>query len=100
MAQSVFNVGDLQGEIDGNKIKCARYSGTTNANGYLVTNIPTTKRIIAAYGLDYPATFITYNGVWYFFIFHPNNGTIVPDANASRGVDYYYVDYGITVENA
>ena len=82
-----------EGSITNPNIHYALYTGTTNANGYLFTGIPTTTKIISAMGQDYPAVPITYHGEWLFFVFYPQNGTIIPDANAEKKVMYTYVTY-------
>ena len=65
---------------------------TTNANGYIFTDIPATTTVLFCYGWDYPAIPITYEGYWAVEVCHPVNGVLTPDASVDRGVTIIYAD--------
>ena len=91
MADKLSNT--LSDHIANQKIKHDYFTGTSNGNGYIVSTIPSTTKVISAYGQDYPCIPLTYSGYWYFLILYPSNGTMIPRPNASATVHYYYVEY-------
>jgi len=73
-----------------NLLKTDTATGTTDANGYLSTTGIASRKVFMATLNGYPVTPVSYGGNWLFFICYPNNGMVVPYANHSVTVTYYY----------
>lgn len=71
-----------------NLIKQDSYVGTLSNGGYIVSDIPSTKKIIFAWNNGSPMSALTWDNVWYFHVFSPG-GSFVP---GTYTINYYYID--------
>lgn len=85
-------VTTLNSNIANKNVKYDDISGTTNENGYLVSSVTITRKVISAFCLT-PATGclqLIYDSVWYFLPIQPSGNTLIPMVNANVTVRYYY----------
>ena len=77
------------------KIKRGTVSGTTNANGYLVTNIPFDNLIFCAMDLGmngYAIIPTNVNNTYWFYVCGTSAGHTIGFGNMNISIRYYYID--------
>lgn len=75
-----------------NIIKTDTFTGTTDTNGNVQTDISTSRKILAAWTTNgRPASMFIYNNKWYFTGMYPNGDYIKSSASTSLTFTYYYV---------
>ena len=74
-----------------NYIKSNTFSGTTNADGYLVTDIPESVFVLNASASGYAIAPLRFNQLWYFLMLDPTGGDVKPKANQAITISYYYI---------
>ena len=67
------------------------FSGTTNADGYLVTDIPESVFVLNASASGYAIAPLRFNQLWYFLMLDPTGGDVKPKANQAITISYYYI---------